>query len=123
VRAERIGLATLYHGFCEDVLPTILRHLLEKKYDPAAWDEKANWQRDRRLIEEYGFANRVIKKLGLSGAQWSAATMALVRLGELMASLKMTAMEMQAHEEASIKAIADAEYESWSFAALDGKSK
>lgn len=51
----------------------ILRFLLFKEYDTAAWESEDAWKRDREAIETYGFAHRRIKELGLSGAQWGAA--------------------------------------------------
>lgn len=71
---EMGGLGPGYEQCIQITAAEILRHLLDKKYDAAKWDDNAQWKRDYALIEEHGFANPVIKKLGLSGAQWGAAT-------------------------------------------------
>lgn len=51
----------------------IMRHLLERNYDQATWDDREAWKRDRKEIETAGFANARISALDLSGTQWGAA--------------------------------------------------
>lgn len=71
---EMGGLGPGYEQCIQITMAEILRHMLDKKYDASAWmiDGKY-WERDVEKIREYGFANVVIKRLGLSGAQWGAA--------------------------------------------------
>jgi hypothetical protein len=51
----------------------ILRHLVEKNYDVDGWADPDQWKADRDAIEQMGFANPIIKELGLSGAMWGGA--------------------------------------------------
>jgi hypothetical protein len=51
----------------------VLRFLLEKEYNVSTWEDRKVWEHCRCKIEEAGFKNPVIEKLGLSGAQWGAA--------------------------------------------------
>lgn len=57
-----------------------LRWLLANKPDHAKWDDKDTWRVDRERMEKAGFANPVIEKLGLSGAQWGAAVSLATKL-------------------------------------------
>lgn len=70
---EMGGLGPGYEQAIQVTAAEILRHLLEAKYDSAAWSNKDKWATDREKIEENGFANPKIKAMGLSGAQWGAA--------------------------------------------------
>lgn len=71
---EMGGLGPGYEQCIQITAAEVLRHLLDKKYNPEKWDfARANWERDLKKIEEYAHANPVIKKLGLSGAQWGVA--------------------------------------------------
>jgi len=70
---EMGGLGPGYEQCIHITAAEILRHLLDRKYDPATWEDKDTWKRDRDEIEEYGYSNERINKLGLSGAQWGAA--------------------------------------------------
>lgn len=71
---EMGGLGPSYEQCIHITMAEILRHLIEKKYDWKAWEDKAKWQRDRDEIEKVGFEHPVIKGLGgISGAQWGAA--------------------------------------------------
>jgi hypothetical protein len=70
---EMGGLGPGYEQCIHITAAEILRHLLERKYDAAKWEDKAQWQADRDEIEKYGFANKTVSALGLSGAQWGAA--------------------------------------------------
>lgn len=70
---EMGGLGPGYEQCIQITAAEILRHLLDAKYDAAAWDDKDTWKRDRETIDKYGFANERVKALGLSGAQWGAA--------------------------------------------------
>lgn len=71
---EMGGLGPGYEQCIQVVAAEILRHLLDAKYDSAAWQtDKDLWKRDSDAIEKHGFANSKIKALGISGAQWGAA--------------------------------------------------
>lgn len=70
---EMGGLGPGYEQCIHITAAEILRHMLAANYDPAAWEDKEFWKQDREKIEQYGFKNPVIEKLGLSGAQWGAA--------------------------------------------------
>lgn len=70
---EMGGLGPGYEQAIQATAAEILRHLLSEKYDHAVWSDTDAWKRDRTKIETYGFANKRIKTLGLSGAQWGAA--------------------------------------------------
>lgn len=70
---EMGGLGPGYEQCIHITAAEILRHLLAEKYDAARWEHPPLWKDDREAIEKYGFANPVIEKLGLSGAQWGAA--------------------------------------------------
>lgn len=70
---EMGGLGPWYEQCIQITAAEILRHLLDRKYDHTKWDDKEHWKRDRDEIEQYGHTNPVIKKLGLSGAQWGVA--------------------------------------------------
>lgn len=77
---EMGGLGPGYEQCIHITAAEILRHLLAAKYDAALWQDKDTWARDRELIEKDGFANPVIEKLGLSGAQWGAAMQVATKL-------------------------------------------
>ena len=70
---EMGGLGPGYEQCIQITAAEILRHLLERKYDVIAWDDKEAWELDRKEIEAAGFANARISALGISGAQWGAA--------------------------------------------------
>lgn len=70
---EMGGLGPGYEQCIQITTAEILRHLLERKYDVATWDDKEAWERDHNEMEAAGFANARISALGLSGAQWGAA--------------------------------------------------
>ena len=70
---EMGGLGPGYEQCIHITAAEILRHLIVKQYDPRTWEDKSQWERDRDEIEKMGFANPVVKDLGLSGAQWGAA--------------------------------------------------
>lgn len=70
---EMGGLGPGYEQCIHITCAEILRHLLAEKYDVTRWDDKENWKTDREKIEQYGFKNKTINDLGLSGAQWGAA--------------------------------------------------
>lgn len=69
---EMGGLGPGYEQCIHITAAEILRHMLERKYDSSAWNDREAWGRDRAEISEAGFANERIEKLGLSGAQWGA---------------------------------------------------
>lgn len=70
---EMGGLGPGYEQCIHITAAEILRHLLGEGYDWRQWEDKDVWARTRDKIEEYGFANPIIKQLELSGAQWGAA--------------------------------------------------
>lgn len=70
---EMGGLGPGYEQCIHVTVAEILRHLLERKYDTATWEDEEAWRRDRDEIEKAGLANERVKKLGISGAQWGAA--------------------------------------------------
>jgi hypothetical protein len=70
---EMGGLGPGYEQCIHITAAEILRHLLDRKYELAAWDDREAWERDRKEIETAGFANERISALSLSGAQWGAA--------------------------------------------------
>ena len=74
------GLGPGYEQAIQITVAETLRHLLERKYDAAAWTDSEKWQLDRKEIEAAGFANPKIDALGLSGAQWGAALHMAVQL-------------------------------------------
>lgn len=70
---EMGGIGPGYEQCIQITAAEILRHLLERKYEPASWDDRETWRRDREEIEAAGFANERISALGLSGGQWGSA--------------------------------------------------
>lgn len=70
---EMGGLGPGYEQCIHITCAEILRHMLDRKYDTTAWADDSKWKSDREAIETVGFANKIIKALGLSGAQWGAA--------------------------------------------------
>lgn len=70
---EMGGLGPSYEQCIHITAAEILRHLLERTYEPETWDDREAWERDRKEIETAGLANVRISALGLSGAQWGAA--------------------------------------------------
>jgi hypothetical protein len=70
---EMGGLGPGYEQCIHITAAEILRHLIAKGYDWRKWEDKDEWGRVRDEIEKEGFANPVVKELGLSGAQWGAA--------------------------------------------------
>lgn len=67
------GLGPGYEQAIQITVAEILRHLLGRNYDAAAWVDFEKWQLDKKEIEAAVFANTKIEALGLSGAQWVAA--------------------------------------------------
>lgn len=70
---EMGGLGPGYEQAIQIAVAEILRHLLDKQYDAAKWDDSETSKSVCEAVEEYGFANERIKVLKLSGAQWGAA--------------------------------------------------
>lgn len=70
---EMGGMGPGYEQAIQITAAEVLRHLLDAEYDSGAWQAAETWQRDRKSIEDAGFANERVKTLGLSGAQWGAA--------------------------------------------------
>ncbi len=77
---EMGGMGPGYEQAIQITAAEVLRHMLEKKYDHAKWSEKDEWARDRELIRDASFKNKVIDGLGLSGAQYGAAVNLASRL-------------------------------------------
>lgn len=67
------GLGPGYEQCIQITAAEILRHLMERQYDAAKWEDREAWDSDHKEIEAAGFANGRISALGLSGAQWCAA--------------------------------------------------
>lgn len=70
---EMGGLGPGYEQAIQITCAEILRHLLAKKYDYEKWKDQEQWKHDRNAIEDFGYKNEIIKKLGISGAQLGAA--------------------------------------------------
>lgn len=70
---EMGGLGPGYEQCIQITAAEILRHMVGKGYDWAKWENPDEWKRVRDEIEEAGFKNPIIEKLGLSGAQWGGA--------------------------------------------------
>ena len=70
---EMGGLGPGYEQAIQITAVEIVRHLLQAKYDTNLWENDDVWKRDKDNIEKAVFGNPVVKKLGLSGAQWGAA--------------------------------------------------
>ena len=70
---EMGGLGPGYEQAIQVTATEVLRHLLDAKYDAMSWDDTENRKRDRKQIDKFSFANKHIKTLGLSGAQYIAA--------------------------------------------------
>lgn len=70
---EMGGIGPGYEQCIHITCAEILRHMLECNYDVKLWETPEVWKHVRDEIEKVGFENHIIKKLGLSGAQWGAA--------------------------------------------------
>ncbi len=70
---EMGGLGPGYEQCIHITCAEILRYMLSRGYGPATWEDEEKAKRDNKEVEDNGFANPVIKSLGLSGAQWGAA--------------------------------------------------
>jgi len=70
---EMGGLGPGYEQCIHITCAEIIRHLLEKNYDVALWEDEGVWEANRAEIEKMSHENPTITKLGLSGAQWGAA--------------------------------------------------
>jgi hypothetical protein len=70
---EMGGLGPGYEQAIQVTVAEILRHMLDAGYHASRWTQPELWKQDREKIEQAGFANERIEKLGLSGAQWGAA--------------------------------------------------
>lgn len=77
---EMGGLGPGYEQAIQITVAEILRHLLDKQYNAAKWEDRTAWETDRKAIDEYGFANERINALGLSGAQWCSAVYLALQL-------------------------------------------
>lgn len=70
---EMGGIGPGYEQCIQITAAEVLRHLLDRQYDVAAWDSKDALERDHKEVETAGFSNKRISALGLSGSQWGAA--------------------------------------------------
>jgi len=67
------GLGPGYEQCIHITCTEILRWLLEQTLNSSNWEDKDVWKADRERLQEWSFNNPIIKKLGLSGAQFGAA--------------------------------------------------
>jgi len=77
---EMGGLGPGYEQAIQITIAELLRNMLAEKYDATAWTDEEKWKVDREKIRTASFANPVIDKLGLSGAQYGAATSVATKL-------------------------------------------
>lgn len=70
---EMGGLGPGYEQCIQITAAEILRAMLAKPCDAAAWSDTDVWKRDREEIEKTVFEVPAVKALGLSGAQWGGA--------------------------------------------------
>ena len=71
---EMGGLGPAYEQCIQITVAEILRHMLGANYDHTKWEgDDTGWKKDLELIREWSHKDPIIKKLGLSGAQWGAA--------------------------------------------------
>jgi hypothetical protein len=54
--------------------------MFDRKFDATAWQDTEKWKADREAIQDAAFKNDTLNKLGLSGAQFGAATQLAARL-------------------------------------------
>jgi hypothetical protein len=71
---EMGGLGPGYEQCIQITAAEILRHMLAKKYDHSKWSDKDAWDHDREALRAASFKNKIINDMGLSGAQYGAAT-------------------------------------------------
>lgn len=70
---EMGGLGPGYEQCIHITMAEILRHLLEKQYPAADFENPEAWKKIRSEIDAWSFTVEKIKNLGLSGAQYGAA--------------------------------------------------
>lgn len=70
---EMGGLGPGYEQCIHITCAEILRHMLAKQYDASKWAEADIWKQVQDETETMSHENKVIKLIGLSGAQWGAA--------------------------------------------------
>jgi hypothetical protein len=70
---EMGGLGPGYEQCIHITCAEVLRWFIENNCDADAWDDKDKWKADREKLEQAMFKNKVVKELGLSGAQYGAA--------------------------------------------------
>lgn len=71
---EMGGLGPGYEQAIQVTAAEILRHIISVGYDSTQWDDSEKWKADCDSIRKASFDNEVINKLGLSGAQYGAAS-------------------------------------------------
>lgn len=77
---EMGGLGPGYEQAIQITVAEVLRIMLAGKFDGARWKDTDAWKADRENIEQAGFKNATIDRLGLSGSQWGAALNVAARL-------------------------------------------
>lgn len=67
------GIGPGYEQAIQVTTAEILRHLLSRGYNTAAWEDEEVWKKDRERIDDVLMTSSKVKDMGLSGAQWGAA--------------------------------------------------
>jgi len=70
---EMGGLGPGYEQAIQIAVAEVLRHMLAVGYNATNWDDAESFKSAHRDMERWAFSNDRMLKLGLSGAQWSAA--------------------------------------------------
>jgi len=70
---EMGGIGPSYEQCIQIAATEVVRHLLSVPYDASAWNDQEQWKHDLVHIEKYLGENVIVRRLGLSGAQWGAA--------------------------------------------------
>ena len=71
---EMGGIGPGYEQAIQITCAETLRFMLAQHYDPADWNDKDKTRKINEEIREASHKNETISKLGLSGAQYGAAT-------------------------------------------------
>lgn len=77
---EMGGLGPGYEQAIQITVAEVLRIMIAGAFDASRWMHSEQWKADREKIEEEGFKNDTIERMGLSGAQWGAALNLAARL-------------------------------------------
>lgn len=70
---EMGGLGPGYEQAIQVAMAEILRHLIDKNYVAAMWNDAETWKDDRKRIERWSHQSPALGALRLSGAQYGAA--------------------------------------------------